>query len=167
MRTINVRPITIIIIILILIGIGIAFLRGLSVSRYGEERYGPHITVRDLIVDEIKSKGEKLYMLGQPEFEIRKGLKKDIFYGINNILETNKTFMITQDCSEGIKGGDNKKLSLSTFQSWKVESGNFSLLKSIIGADHDIEVDIYPCYMQLTTDEGVYARVDYFITVRE
>ena len=167
MKTVNVRPVTIIIIIIILLGIGIAFLRGVSVSKSEEVHHRPGGTVRDLFVDELKSKGEKLYLLGQPEFEVRKGAKKDVFYGISNILETNKTFVITQDCSEGINGGDNKKLSLLTFQSWKVESGNISMLKLIIGTDHDIEVDTYPCYMQLTTDKGVYARVDYFIKVSE
>src|SRR3990167_8886674 len=134
--SLSINAIVILILAITMLGLGLAFLRG-TFKKTTEQFAEVSGTVKEQIVDEIKSKGEKLFVRGSPSIDIKRGETKDVYYGIKNVLdiEPSSTFTIATSCSNGIGGGNAVKLVLSHETTKAIKPGEYAVMTLIIKSD--------------------------------
>jgi len=154
----SIRAIVVLILAITMLGLGLAFIRGtfLKTTEQFSEVTG---TVREQVFEEIKSKGEKLYIRGEPEIEIKRGQEKEVFFGILNVLDQDETFKFYTLCTKSLKGVEEIKITLATFSSTMVAPGDTDILPLKIKAANDAEIDTYSCEVAVTTIEDESAQV--------
>ena len=164
--SLSINAIVILILAITMLGLGLAFLRG-TFKKTTEQFAEVSGTVKEQIVDEIKSKGEKLFVRGSPSIDIKRGETKDVYYGIKNVLDTepSSTFTIATSCSNGIGGGNAVKLVLSHETTKAIKPGEYAVMTLIIKSDSDTDADTYPCSMTVTTGAGDYSVNDFYVKV--
>jgi hypothetical protein len=182
--SLSINAIVILILAITMLGLGLAFLRG-TFKKTTEQFAEVSGTVKEQIVDEIKSKGEKLFVRGAPELDVKKGETKEVFYGIKNVLESTRVFTIAASCTESIGNvctatagtlpACSSIVALETLATRSVSSGDFAVLPLRIKITPDAPVDTYSCFMSLTyaaatgetcpTGGCQYARSDFFIKI--
>ncbi len=163
--SLSINAIVILILAITMLGLGLAFLRG-TFKKTTEQFAEVSGTVKEQIVDEIKSKNEKLFIRGTPELDIRKGETKEVYYGIKNVLpEDETTFTISASCTEALLAdSDPSALELTTFSTRLIKSGEFAILPLRVKSSPDTKPDTYSCFMNVVNG-GNYARSDFFIKV--
>ncbi len=169
--SLSINSIVILILAITMLGLGLAFLRG-TFSKTTAQFAEVSDTVKSQISDEIKSSGEKLYVRGTPEIDVKRGETKEIYYGIKNVLTDTTTFNIKVNCTRSMTGlsSDNiRKVSLSTFPDQTVKSGETAVMTMNLVIASDAIADTYSCYMALnSTINNVnteYDRKDFFVKV--
>lgn len=160
--SLSINAIVILILAITMLGLGLAFLRG-TFKKTTEQFAEVSGTVKEQIVDEIKSKGEKLFIRGEPEIDVKIGETKETFFGIKNVLEIDQTFAITTACDRAIGTGIPGDITLSTFTDSDVPKGGFSVLPLKIAVASQAKADTYSCHMDLQPND--YAKKDFFIKV--
>ena len=149
--SLSINAIVILILAITMLGLGLAFLRG--TFKKTEEQFSEVTgTIKEQIIEEIKSKAEKLYIRGEPELEVRRGETKEVFYGITNVLDTEGTFNIYVKCTESVSGipEEDIEVVLTTLPSRKILPNDMAILPLRIKAGSDVPLDIYGCEMAVT-----------------
>ena len=174
--SLSINAIVVLILAITMLGLGLAFLRG-TFSKTTAQFAEVSGTVKEQIVDEIKSKGEKLFVRGTPEIDAKRGETKEVYYGIKNVLEATEptVFTIAAACTESIGAGcavkstakptDCASVTLATLTSRSIASGDFAVLPLQVKVTPDAMADTYSCYMTLTAGTSLYARSDFFIKI--
>jgi len=163
--SLSINAIVILILAITMLGLGLAFLRG-TFKKTTEQFAEVSGTVKEQIVDEIKSKGEKLFVRGSPSIDIKRGETKDVYYGIKNVLDADDqtTFFIATSCVSGI-GGSTTKPTLSHENEKIIKSGEYAVMTLIIKSDSGAVPDTYPCSMSVSTAAGDYVNNDFYVKV--
>ena len=162
--SLSINAIVVLILAITMLGLGLAFLRG-TFKKTTEQFSEVSGTVKEQLIDEIKSKNEKLFIRGEPEIDMKVGETKEVFYGIKNVLDldADQTFDIETACDRAIGGSDQSLITLSTFPDTLVKRGDFAVLPLKIVVTSNAQPDTYSCHMAL--QPGDYARKDFFIKV--
>lgn len=160
--SLSINAIVVLILAITMLGLGLAFLRG-TFKKTTEQFSEVSGTVKEQLIEEIKSKNEKLFIRGEPEIDMKVGETKEAFYGIKNVLDSDQTFTIETACDRAIGGSDETLIKLSTFPDADVKRGDFAVLPLKIVVTSNAQPDTYSCHMELQPDG--YARKDFFIKV--
>ncbi len=168
--SLSINAIVVLILAITMLGLGLAFLRG-TFTKTTAQFAEVSDTVKSQISDEIKASGEKLYVRGVPEIDVKKGETKEIFYGIKNVLSQEATFTITAGCTRSIGAPTTPptKIHLNTFPDQLVKSGETAVLTMNLVIDSDAVPDTYSCFTSLSDKAGtagnVYDQKDFFVKV--
>ena len=177
--SLSINAIVVLILAITMLGLGLAFLRG-TFKKTTEQFAEVSGTVKEQITEEIKSKGEKLFIRGAPEIDVRKGETKEVFYGIKNVNPVSSTFNIKAECTAAITPANCvtspcTNVVLATLGSSRVGSGEFSVLPLEVKVDSNAAPDTYQCCMILDTATPAgckaeplttqYSRSDFYIKV--
>jgi hypothetical protein len=149
--SLSINAIVVLILAITMLGLGLAFLRG--TFKKTEEQFSEVAgTVKEQVIEEIKSRAEKLYIRGEPELEVRRGETKEVFYGVMNVLDTEETFNIYTTCTESVSGipQDDIQVELTTLPSRRISANDIAILPLRIKVGPDAELDIYGCEMAVT-----------------
>ena len=156
----SIRAIVILILAITMLGLGLAFIRGtfLKTTEQFAEVAG---AVEEQIVEEIKSKTQKLYIRGEPEIVMKRGETKRTFYGLANILDDDNTFKMYPRCTKSIGGltEDEISITLGVIDTEEVVAGELVILPFIITIGTDAKLDTYSCEMTITTLEPTGAPI--------
>ena len=171
--SLSINAIVVLILAITMLGLGLAFLRG-TFKKTTEQFAEVSGTVKEQIVDEIKSKGEKLFIRGEPEIDVKLGETKEIFFGVKNVLTGDSTFTITPGgtdatgCTRAL-GGEGSPANLITLKTLPdtglLKQGDFAVLPLRIIVGSTAKADTYSCSLKLTAGNSTYAQKDFFIKV--
>lgn len=163
--SLSINAIVILILAITMLGLGLAFLRG-TFKKTTEQFAEVSGTVKEQIVDEIKSKGEKLFVRGSPSIDIKRGETKDVYYGIKNVFDAQTTFSIIASCTKGIGGAEGTNIpALSMEGSKQIQPGDYAVMTMIVKSDSGAVADTYPCSMKVTANSKDYAVNDFYVKV--
>lgn len=126
-----------------MLGLGLAFLRG-TFKKTTEQFAEVGEDVKAQIVANLKNNPDKI-AFDTLEITIKRGESKEVFFGIRNIFDQDQLFGLHPTCTSGIKGGDPKKITLETFESWTAKADSIDVLKMVITAQSDADIDSYAC----------------------
>jgi len=166
--SLSINAIVILILAITMLGLGLGFMRG-TFSKTTAQFAEVSETVKEQIVDDIKATNDKV-AFNKLEITMKRGDKRDLFYGIRNVLDDSETFGITAVCDRALSGGTPSDIKLETFPDWEVAQGEVEVLKLVVSADTEAKIDTYACRLDVTegtgNDASNYDSKKFFVVVQ-
>lgn len=154
----SINAIVVLILAITMLGLGLGFMRNMfskTTSQFSE--VGD--TMKEQIINDIRSSNQRL-AFDKAEITMKKGEKKDVFYGIRNDLSGSRTFGIRVGCYDALADAGAPvvlaNLKFDTFPSRLVKENDIDVVKLVVSVASTAKQTTYSCVMYVC-DESVGA----------